>query len=295
MVENRRVGHQEPRGLRVPGRPGPHPWPTRTWRASPSSATWPTRRPAWSPAGPSWSTTACGSRPSRRPSTPSSTRARRYVTGDVRLRCEPGRCTVVGRRSDVGLYDHGLATYDAADTLPPRGRGRLRPPLGPRACRRGPAARCAGRTPATRPMTAALMTLWQGRLDADAADGLMAFTASLPFDVRLAADDVAGSKAHVRGLRAGRAADRRGGRRRPRGPRHRRRGAGGGHVPLRARRRGRPHRRRAPGHRAGRAGGGQAPHRPQPQRPGRHRPAAVDQAGAGRRWPGRWSPCSGSC
>jgi argininosuccinate lyase len=36
------------------------------------------------------------------------------------------------------------------------------------------------------------------------ADDLMAFTASLPFDVRMAADDVAGSRAHVRGLaRAG--------------------------------------------------------------------------------------------
>ena len=41
----------------------------------------------------------------------------RYVTGEVRLRCEPGRCTVVGRRSDVGLYDYGLATYDAADSF----------------------------------------------------------------------------------------------------------------------------------------------------------------------------------
>jgi argininosuccinate synthase len=39
----------------------------------------------------------------------------RFVTGDVRLRCEPGRCLVAGRRSDVGLYDYGLATYDAAD------------------------------------------------------------------------------------------------------------------------------------------------------------------------------------
>ena len=48
------------------------------------------------------------------------------------------------------------------------------------------------------------MTLWKGRLDADAAEGLMDFTASLSFDVRLAADDVAGSRAHVRGLeRAG--------------------------------------------------------------------------------------------
>jgi argininosuccinate synthase len=39
-----------------------------------------------------------------------------YVTGDVRLRCEvPGRCIVAGRRSDVGLYDYSLATYEKAD------------------------------------------------------------------------------------------------------------------------------------------------------------------------------------
>jgi argininosuccinate synthase len=39
-----------------------------------------------------------------------------YVTGEVRLRCElPGRCIVAGRRSEVGLYDYSLATYEAAD------------------------------------------------------------------------------------------------------------------------------------------------------------------------------------
>ncbi len=39
-----------------------------------------------------------------------------FVTGEVRLRCEiPGRCIVSGRRSPVGLYDYGLATYEAAD------------------------------------------------------------------------------------------------------------------------------------------------------------------------------------
>jgi argininosuccinate synthase len=39
-----------------------------------------------------------------------------YVTGDVRLLCEvPGRCIVAGRRSEVGLYDYSLATYEAAD------------------------------------------------------------------------------------------------------------------------------------------------------------------------------------
>ncbi len=39
------------------------------------------------------------------------------VTGDVRLRLEPGRCEVVGRRADAGLYDYELATYDAADSF----------------------------------------------------------------------------------------------------------------------------------------------------------------------------------
>jgi argininosuccinate synthase len=37
------------------------------------------------------------------------------VTGEVRLRLEPGVCQVVGRRSPNSLYDYGLATYDAAD------------------------------------------------------------------------------------------------------------------------------------------------------------------------------------
>ncbi|MSO78793.1 MAG: argininosuccinate synthase [Acidimicrobiia bacterium] len=37
------------------------------------------------------------------------------VTGEVRLRLEPGRCYVVGRRAEKGLYDYELATYDAAD------------------------------------------------------------------------------------------------------------------------------------------------------------------------------------
>jgi argininosuccinate synthase len=43
--------------------------------------------------------------------------SQRHVTGEVRLRLEPGRCWVVGRRSPIGLYDHGLATYDADDSF----------------------------------------------------------------------------------------------------------------------------------------------------------------------------------
>ena len=42
----------------------------------------------------------------------------RHVTGEVRLRFAPGgHVAVVGRRSPVGLYDYGLATYDAADAF----------------------------------------------------------------------------------------------------------------------------------------------------------------------------------
>ena len=48
------------------------------------------------------------------------------------------------------------------------------------------------------------MTLWHGRMGDQPADDLMAFTASLRFDLRLAPDDIAGSRAHVRALaRAG--------------------------------------------------------------------------------------------
>ncbi len=42
----------------------------------------------------------------------------RHVTGDVRLNFSPpGLLRVSGRRSPSALYDHGLATYDAADTF----------------------------------------------------------------------------------------------------------------------------------------------------------------------------------
>jgi argininosuccinate lyase len=47
-------------------------------------------------------------------------------------------------------------------------------------------------------------TLWHGRFESGPADELLAYTVSLPFDQRLFPDDIAGSRAHVRGLaRAG--------------------------------------------------------------------------------------------
>src|SRR4051812_5572878 len=40
-----------------------------------------------------------------------------HVSGEVRLRLEPGRCVPVGRRAPHGLYDHDLATYGEGDTF----------------------------------------------------------------------------------------------------------------------------------------------------------------------------------
>ena len=47
------------------------------------------------------------------------------------------------------------------------------------------------------------MTLWHGRFGGGPADDLLAFTVSLPFDRQLATDDLACSRAHVRGLQRG--------------------------------------------------------------------------------------------
>ncbi|MDQ2649424.1 MAG: lyase family protein, partial [Actinomycetota bacterium] len=45
-----------------------------------------------------------------------------------------------------------------------------------------------------------MATLWHGRFEGGPADELLAYTVSLPYDQRLAPDDLAGSRAHVRGL-----------------------------------------------------------------------------------------------
>jgi argininosuccinate synthase len=41
--------------------------------------------------------------------------SQRFVSGDVRMAMFKGSAWVAGRRSDRGLYDHDLATYDASD------------------------------------------------------------------------------------------------------------------------------------------------------------------------------------
>ncbi|MFV0285661.1 MAG: argininosuccinate synthase [Demequina sp.] len=40
-----------------------------------------------------------------------------YVNGDIRMVLHGGRATVTGRRSDTGLYDFALATYDEGDAF----------------------------------------------------------------------------------------------------------------------------------------------------------------------------------
>jgi argininosuccinate lyase len=47
------------------------------------------------------------------------------------------------------------------------------------------------------------MTLWHGRLSGGMADAVMEYSSSLHYDQRLALDDLAGSRAHVRGLGRG--------------------------------------------------------------------------------------------
>jgi argininosuccinate synthase len=43
--------------------------------------------------------------------------SQRVVTGEVRVRLDHGNATVLGRRSDLSLYDRALATYEADDAF----------------------------------------------------------------------------------------------------------------------------------------------------------------------------------
>ncbi len=43
--------------------------------------------------------------------------SQQHVSGEVRMTLQGGRATVTGRRSEVGLYDYGMATYDEQDTF----------------------------------------------------------------------------------------------------------------------------------------------------------------------------------
>src|SRR5205085_12353466 len=83
--------------------------------------------------------------------------------------------------------------------VPPRGFRRLRAAVGP--LRRDVVAAPGSGRPVNDarrpPAEPAGRPLWHGRFGEGPADDLLAFTVSLPYDRRLAPDDLAGSRAHV--------------------------------------------------------------------------------------------------
>jgi argininosuccinate lyase len=163
--------------------------------------------------------------------------AQERVTGEVRLEFFRGSCRVVGRRSDVALYDHALATYDERTdrfdqrqaagfvslwSLPlrvwaERGRQGGEPtPDEPRAARLeapevepgAPETEPAPRRPVMRRAEPAAAGgaayVWSGRFAGAPSGEAMALTGSLAFDRRLLPYDLAATLAHVGALvRAG--------------------------------------------------------------------------------------------
>ena len=69
-----------------------------------------------------------------------------------------------------------------------------------RRCATWPGCRERRARDASPPASTAAHTLWHGRFEGGPAAELMAYTESLSFDQRLWPDDIAGSRAHVRGL-----------------------------------------------------------------------------------------------
>ncbi len=101
---------------------------------------------------------------------------------------------MVGRRSPAALYDYGLATYDEADTFrhaDSEGFVRIYG-LGVKTW--------AQRQGCQRRERAAVMTLWSGRIQSSMNQTLWDLSESYSFDHVLYAYDLAGTRAHVRGL-----------------------------------------------------------------------------------------------
>jgi argininosuccinate lyase len=160
------------------------------------------------------------------------------VSGEVRLRFHKGSCRVVGRRSDLALYDLSLATYEAGGdrfdhrhaegfvrlwSLPLRTWAArnaaaadpaatssslvaeaIAPPADPPAAGAAPelppqVSSAAGPTPAT--VGNGSRPLWAGRFAEGPSEGALAFTRSLSFDRRLAPYDVRATAAHAEALR----------------------------------------------------------------------------------------------
>ena len=118
------------------------------------------------------------------------------VSGNIVIvRTPPGCAHVVASALDRSAITGLLGTVAGDDTLMCVAAGRHRR----RAPRRRPARVGRLRTPSD---AMSGSTLWHGRFGRAPADSLMAFTGSLHVDRRLWRDDMAGSRAHVRGLTA---------------------------------------------------------------------------------------------
>src|SRR3954454_19629682 len=78
--------------------------------------------------------------------------------------------------------------------FPPRGLRRLRAPVGPL---RADVVEAPGPGLGVTDQPEGGKPLWHGRFGEGPSEELLAFTVSLPFDQRLAADDLVGSRAHV--------------------------------------------------------------------------------------------------
>ena len=108
------------------------------------------------------------------------TESQRHVTGEVRLALDTGRCWVVGRRSPVSLYDHGLATYDGTDTFRHQDAEGFVKLWG-----LGVTTWSAiQQRPRRRQRRVAVMTLWHGRFTTGTADAVMEYSSSLHYRPR---------------------------------------------------------------------------------------------------------------
>ncbi len=121
----------------------------------------------------------------------------RDVTGEVRLRLEPGRCYAAGRRGEAWPLRPRPRDLRRRRRVPSRGLRGFRPAVGTVGADvvapPGARTRRSRVWPVTTP-TAGGQPLWHGRFGEGPADELLAFTVSLPFDRRLASDDIAGSR-----------------------------------------------------------------------------------------------------
>ena len=115
------------------------------------------------------------------------------------------------------------------------------------------------------------VALWGGHFERGPAPLMEQINASIGFDKRLYAHDIAGSKAHAAMLAAGRHPERGRARRHRRRPRAHPGRDRGGRVPVQRRARRHPHEHRGAAHRADRRARPQAAHRALAQRPGRDR------------------------